>query len=137
MKAALPKLSGGAVFTVNSDAVWAGPNPFETLRAAWKSDIEALVLCVPIENAEGRDDNGDFSIDDAGRVTRGPGFVYTGAQIICRDHVLAHPEKVFSCNVLWDEMISRGGLYAAIYRGKWCDVGRPSSIPLAEAMLNV
>ena len=137
LKAALPKLSGEAVFTMNSDAVWAGPNPFETLRAAWQNGIEALVLCVPIENAEGRDDAGDFSIDDAGRVTRGAGFVYTGAQIICRDLVFAHPEKVFSFNVLWDEMIARGGLYAANYPGRWCDVGRPSSIPLAEAMLNV
>ncbi|MEL6689525.1 MAG: nucleotidyltransferase family protein [Pseudomonadota bacterium] len=137
LKAALPALPGSSVYTMNSDAVWAGPNPFEALRNEWAEGIEALVLCVPIERAEGRTDKGDFSVDADGRVSRGPGFVYTGAQIICRDPVAAHPENIFSFNVLWDQMIARGTLFAAVYPGRWCDVGRPSSIPLAEAMLNV
>lgn len=137
LKAALPNLPGDAIFTMNSDAVWAGPNPFQSLRAAWADGMEALVLCVPISRAGGRTDRGDFAVDETGRVSRGPGFVYTGAQIISRAPVTAHPEDVFSFNVLWDEMIARGTLFAAIYPGTWCDVGQPSSIPLAEAMLDV
>lgn len=137
LKAALPSLSGDAVFTMNSDAVWAGPNPFETLRTYWTETMEALVLCVPMGRAEGRTDAGDFSIDADGRVSRGPGYVYTGAQIICAAPVAAHDEAVFSFNVLWNEMIARGTLFAAVYSGAWCDVGHPSSIPLAEAMLDV
>ncbi|MEM1373455.1 MAG: nucleotidyltransferase family protein [Pseudomonadota bacterium] len=138
LKAALPKLPGKAVFTMNSDAVWTGSNPFVTLRDAWSpAEMDALVLCVPMARAEGRADRGDFTIDDTARVTRGPGHVYTGAQIIRSDLVARHPERVFSFNILWDEMIARGRLFAAIHPGKWCDVGRPTSIPLAEAMIDV
>jgi MurNAc alpha-1-phosphate uridylyltransferase len=42
---------------------------------------------------------------------------------------------VFSLNKLWDRMIARGTLHGLLYTGQWCDVGRPDSIPLAEAML--
>ncbi|MEM6477643.1 MAG: nucleotidyltransferase family protein [Pseudomonadota bacterium] len=138
LKAALPHLPGNAVFTMNSDAVWEGPNPFECLRAAWGApEIEALLLCVPAARALGRADAGDFTISPDFRVSRGAGYFYTGAQIICRAPVAAHSERIFSFNALWNEMIERGSLFAAIYPGAWCDVGRPSSIALAERMGDV
>ena len=137
LKAALPHLPGEAVFTMNSDAVWAGPNPFEALRAAWNPDaMGALLLCVPMARAEGRSDAGDFMIAGA-QIIRGPGFVYTGAQIISAAAVAAHPERVFSFNTLWDAMNTEGRLAAAIFPLRWCDVGRPDSIPVAEAMAGV
>lgn len=138
LKAALPELPGNSVFTMNSDAVWAGPNPYQVLRDLWNTaQMDALVLCVPKPHAIGREDAGDFSVAAEGRVDRGPGYFYTGAQIVKSALVAAHPEEVFSLNVIWDKLIAKGTLFAAIYPGKWCDVGRPSSIPLAEAMVNV
>jgi len=44
-------------------------------------------------------------------------------------------DDVFSLNLLWDSMIARGRLYGVVHQGKWCDVGRPESLPLAEEML--
>lgn len=138
LKAALPNLPGEAVFTMNSDAVWTGQNPFQTLRDAWSAaTMDALVLCVPLSRAAGRSDQGDFRLLADTRVTRGPGHVYTGAQIVRRDLVARHEERVFSLNTLWDEMIARGRLFAAVHPGHWCDVGCPTSIPLAEAMVGV
>lgn len=138
LKAVLADVPGEAVFTMNSDAVWTGRNPFLSLREAWlPADMDALVLCVPMARAVGRSDQGDFTVEPSARVTRGAGHVYTGAQIIKREFVAKHPEQKFSFNVLWDQMITRGRLYAVIHPGHWCDVGRPTSIPLAEAMVGV
>lgn len=137
LKAALPHLGGESVYTMNSDAVWSGPNPFASLEAAWRpDDMDALVLCVPMNRAAGRTDKGDFAVE-RGRASRGPGHVYTGAQIIKTAFVRDRTEDVFSFNVIWDELISRDRLHAAIYPGHWCDVGHPSSIAEAEAMVRV
>jgi N-acetyl-alpha-D-muramate 1-phosphate uridylyltransferase len=78
---------------------------------------------------------GDFVPDEAGRLTRGPGLIYTGAQILRTDGLHAVAGDAFSLNVVWDAMIARGGVFGLVYPGHWCDVGRPASIPLAEAML--
>ncbi|MEO0664949.1 MAG: nucleotidyltransferase family protein [Pseudomonadota bacterium] len=137
LKNALPHLGEGPIATMNSDAVWAGPNPFEILRDAWRTGDEALLLCVPLSRAAGRTDEGDFSVTESGRLSRGDGFVYTGAQIILGSAVATRAERRFSFNVLWDEMIAAGTIRAVIYPGHWCDVGRPSSIALAEEMLGV
>jgi MurNAc alpha-1-phosphate uridylyltransferase len=45
------------------------------------------------------------------------------------------PQDAFSLNLIWNEMAQRGGLYGISYDGRWCDVGRPDCIPLAEQML--
>ena len=138
LKAALSDLSGEAVFTMNSDAVWSGPNPYQTLLAQWNPDLmDALVLCVPADHAVGREDAGDFALSETGQVSRGPGYVYTGAQIIKTAPVADHHAAVFSLNAIWDILMEKDRLHGAVYAGSWCDVGRPSSIPLAEAMLNV
>jgi len=136
LKAARPLLGDGPVFTMNTDAVWTGPNPLAALAAAWDPDrMDALLLCVPPDRAVGHRGTGDFDRDGEGRLARGTGLVYTGAQIIKPDLVAAHPEEVFSLNVIWDSMIGTGRLFGAVFEGGWCDVGRPESLPLAEALL--
>lgn len=137
LKKALPLLGAGPVFTMNSDAVWAGPNPFDVLGSGWRAGFDALLLCAPMVRAAGRSDAGDFSIASDGTFTRGPGFVYTGAQILRTERVAAYPDDVFSLNRIWDDMMETGTIRAAIYPGQWCDVGRPSSIPLAESLVHV
>lgn len=137
LRAALPLLGPGPVFTLNSDAVWRGPNPLAALRDAWDpTQMEALLLVLDRPQAIGHTGLGDFALDDDRRLTRAPGLVYAGAQIIDPAGLAAIPDAVFSLNRLWDAMIARRTLFGLRYAGQWCDVGRPDSIPLAEAMLH-
>lgn len=136
LKAALPLLGHGAVFTMNSDAIWAGPNPLKLLQSAWDPDrMDALLMCVPVKQALGHDRPGDFRTDPDGRLSRGPGLVYGGVQIIQPDGLDLITEPVFSLNVLWDQIHGDGRLFGLSYPGKWCDVGHPGGIALAEELI--
>ena len=136
LKAALPHLGQGPVMTLNPDAIWSGPNPLDMLRAAWDdAEMDALLLCVPLQHALGREGPGDFEDSGAGRITRPGPLVYGGVQIIRTELVQACPDKVFSLNRIWDQMIDKRRLRLAVYPGTWCDVGRPEGIGLAESLL--
>lgn len=136
LRAALPLLGEGPVLTLNSDAVWTGPNPLSRLLAAWDPRrMDALLLLVPRGRATGHLGAGDFDLDGAGRLTRGRDTVYAGAQIVKTDALPAIEDRVFSLNRLWDAFARKGRLFGALHQGGWCDVGRPESIPLAEALL--
>jgi len=136
LRKALPLLAANPVFTMNTDAVWTGENALTQLANAWDPDrMDALLLLVPRNRAIGHQGAGDFLIASEGRLTRGPGLVYTGAQIIKTDGLEEIAEPVFSLNRLWDRMAANGTLHGVTHVGGWCDVGRPESIPLAEAML--
>lgn len=136
LRAALPLLGSDPVFTLNPDAVWQGENPLLALAAAWDgARMEGLLLLLDHDRAIGHAGPGDFLTDAQGRLTRGPGRIYSGAQIIRTDDLSAIAEPAFSLNLLWDRMIARGTLHGLGYCGQWCDVGRPECIPLAEALL--
>lgn len=136
LRAALPLLGPGPVVTMNTDAVWRGPNPLCHLAARWRpDDMDALLLCVPPDRAVGHAGAGDFRIAADGRAARGPGLIYSGVQIIKPDLLHEIEDRCFSLNVLWDRMLRDGRLSATPYPGRWCDVGRPEGIAQAEAML--
>jgi MurNAc alpha-1-phosphate uridylyltransferase len=136
LRAARPLLGSGPVFTLNADAVWRGPNPLATLAAAWDPDrMDGLVLLVPVDRATGHDRPGDFTQGPDGRLARGPGLVYTGAQILRTGGLDEIEDEVFSLNLLWDRMLAAGRLFGALHPGGWADVGRPEGIAAAEAML--
>lgn len=137
LRQALPHLGGGPVFTFNSDAVWSGKNPLRELSAAWDpSRMDALLLLVPRDRAIGHTGAGDFLMDARGHLTRGPGLVYTGAQIIRTEGLRTIPDEVFSLNLLWDSMLLDERVFGVVHQGGWCDVGQPEGIDLAEAMLS-
>ena len=137
LKQALPLLGPGPVFTLNTDAVWTGENGLDVLRRAWDpARMDGLLLLVPTASATGHSGAGDFDMDTDGRLSRGRSHVYTGAQILRPDGLAAIPDRVFSLNRLWDRMLAEGRLYGCVHQGGWCDVGRPDSIPLAEALLD-
>lgn len=135
LRRALPLLGKSVVATLNTDAIWQGVNPIETLMNAWRPEMEALLLTVPKDRAIGHKGAGDFIADTNGRLTRGAGEIYTGLQIVRTDDLVNIPEDAFSMNVLWNRIAERGGLYGASFSGRWCDVGQPESIALAEQML--
>lgn len=136
LKNALPLLGSDPVFTLNTDAVWTGPSPANTLRQHWDGNrMEALLLLVPRDKAAGHSGHGDFLIDNDGRIAPGPGAVYTGFQIIRTDRLAQYPDGPFSMWDIWNDMLARGTMFGTTYAGQWCDVGRPESIAIAEAML--
>ncbi len=136
LRAALPLTGPGPLFTMNTDAVWAGPNPLTALAAKWRpEEMDALLLCVAPGQAIGHAGTGDFVLDAQGRAARGPGLIYTGVQIVKTDLLAEIPEAAFSLRLVWSRMIAAGRLYGLPYAGKWCDVGHPAGITLAEEML--
>lgn len=136
LRHALPLLGNGAVFTLNTDAVWTGNNPLETLRIAWDPEkMDALLLLVPPENARGYTRDGDFLQATDGTIKRGPGMVYSGAQIIKTDGLENIHDSKFSLHALWDQMYENGRIFGVIHSGGWCDVGTPAGITIAETML--
>lgn len=141
LRHALPLLGEGPVITMNTDAVWRGPNPVAQLIAGWHDEMQALLLLVPNSRAQGHRGTGDFLLDSDKRLSRAPDvpkdMIYTGVQIIRTDLLATVDQEAFSLNLIWDRMLAQGGLFGLVYGGQWCDVGQPASIPLAEAMLHV
>lgn len=136
LRAALPQLGHGPVITMNTDAIWSGPNPVQLALDAWDpTRMDALLVCIPLPRAIGRLGGGDFSADDQGRISRGGDLVYGGVQIIKPDGLHDISETAFSLNLLWNRMGAKNRLYAVEYPGFWCDVGHPEGIPQAEAVL--
>ena len=130
-------LGSGPAFTLNSDALWRGPNPLSALQAAWDPDkMDALLLLIPRENALGHKGMGDFILNKTGQITRGAGLVYSGAQIIKPELTEEINERAFSLNLVWDKLLASGRLYGLPYSVQWCDVGSPEGITRAERMLN-
>ncbi|MDQ1901409.1 nucleotidyltransferase family protein [Paracoccus sp. WLY502] len=136
LRQALPLLGEGPVMTLNPDVVWTGPNPLAALDAAWRDDMDALLMLVPVDRARARQGAGDFSLDAGGRISRRGDYVYGGAQIIRPDRLADIPDRVFSLNRLWDLLIADGRACGLIHQGGWCDVGYPEAIPVAEGVLH-
>ncbi|MDO9527299.1 MAG: nucleotidyltransferase family protein, partial [Gemmobacter sp.] len=82
LRAALPMLGDGPVYTLNPDAIWTGTNPLRTLEREWRPDMGALLMLGHVDQVRGRVGKGDFSLDAQGRITRGGDYLYLGAQII-------------------------------------------------------
>lgn len=137
LRNALPLLGSGPVITMNTDAIWAGPNPISMLKTAWQPELmDALLICVPVAQTVGHKGPGDFTIAADGQITRGPGTVYGGIQILKTDLLAEVREKAFSLNVIWNKMRDRKRLFGLTYPGRWCDVGHPAGIKIAENMLD-
>lgn len=138
LRHALPVLGGDTVMTLNTDAFWAGPNPLSMLLRAWNPDeMDGLLMGIGPTRAVGHNSAGDFTIASDGRLARGPGVIYGGAQIIKTALLDQIEQPSFSLNLLWDLMLAEGRLHGLTYPGQWCDVGHPGGIPLAEEMMGM
>ena len=50
LRNALPILGNGPVVTMNTDAIWSGPNPVKLALDAWQPDtMDALLVCIPVD----------------------------------------------------------------------------------------
>lgn len=135
LKHAAHHYSDPCIATLNSDAVWLGPNPLQVLENSWDNQFDALLLTAPLDQLWGDDRPGDFDSDAEGNVVRWGNQRYLGAQIIRLETVLAIQESNFSLRLVWEKLLSQGRLGLCPYPGEWCDVGRPENIAIAEKML--
>jgi MurNAc alpha-1-phosphate uridylyltransferase len=136
LKAALPLLGPDPVLTLNSDAIWQGPNPIEALLAAWDpTRMDALMMLIPPKQALGYAGQGDFHMAENGQLTRGHGAIYGGVQILKTEGLSKINQNAFSLNLLWDQMLANGRLFGLTYPGAWCDVGNPDGLKLAEDLI--
>jgi len=129
---------------VNSDNLWLdGPtDTIRSLAAAWDdAAMDALLLLVPLARANCHAGQGDFHLDQQGRITgrRKPGrvapFVYTGLQILSPRVIADWPEGPFSTMLFWERAIAAGRAYGFVHEGLWFDVGTPRAVKQVEAML--
>jgi len=136
LRGALPILGDGPVITMNTDAIWHGPNPLHMLIDAWNPlEMDALLMGIPPAQAMEHEGDGDFAMDAQGRLSRGVGLVYGGVQIIKTDLLKGIEETSFSLNLVWDQMLAQRRVYGLRYSGKWCDVGHPGGILTAEQLI--
>ncbi len=136
LRNALPLLGADPVFTFNTDAIWTGQNPLTTLAQTWDPEkMDALLLLVPPDRAQGYTRDGDFFVAENGTIKRGPGMVYTGAQIIKTNGLKTISDEKFSLHELWDQMYDTDRIFGVTHTGGWCDVGTPAGIEVAEKML--
>lgn len=134
LKAALPALVTSPVVTLNPDAAWTGPNPIRTLLAAWRPEMRALLLLVPLGKAHTTRTNGDFSLEQ-GEIHRTGDYLYTGAQILRTENLASFPGTAFSLNRYWDHLAETGPLHGVVHTGQWCDIGHPEGLARAESLI--
>ena len=139
---ALPLLDREFFAVLNSDAVFAGPNPIQILRAAWEPErMDALMLLVPRTRARAYTRIGDFFLPEDGKapVRRGEAasapYVFTGAQILSSRALADTPAGPFSLNLVWDRLLACGRLAAVTWPGDWVDVGTPEGLIEADRLL--
>ncbi len=123
-----------AIFTMNSDVVFASSAGVGQLVQAWGEKFDALLLCVPLEKTKFHSGAGDFFIEDGvplprGNQERAP-FVFTGLQIIRPKCALEFEEEKFSTRLIWDSARRNGRLGAIVFDDEWIDIGTK------EALLN-
>ncbi|MFK7941640.1 MAG: nucleotidyltransferase family protein [Paracoccaceae bacterium] len=139
---ALPLLGPAPFYVMNSDAVFAGPNPMDALAASWDpSEMDVLLLLVPRAETVAYTRPGDFFLEGNGLAPRRRGdattadYVYTGAQIIAPKALAEAPSGPFSMNIVWDRLLSSGRLAATTLPGPWVDVGTPEGLDAATEVL--
>ncbi len=127
------------IVTINSDALFANGNPVGDLRDHWRNDIDALLLCVPVEKTLHYGGAGDFYIESGAPIWRGERasapYVFTGLQII-RPHIATgFEDDTFSSKVIWQKLMDAGRIGAAVYDGQWIDIGTKEALDGARKMM--
>lgn len=140
---AAPMVESEVFYCINSDNLWMdGPyNSLNRMAEFWDDDkMDALLLLVPQARAFNYRGQGDFLLDQRGRVTRRKAdrqapFIFTGIQLVSKRLLKDAPEGPFSTNVLWDRAIETDRLYGIVHEGQWFEVGKPEAIKPTEQQL--
>ncbi len=140
---ALPLLGEDPFYAVNAKIVWFNGvvDALARLPEAWDdSRMDALLLMQPTVTAVGYDGQGDFRMDEMGRLYRrkewevAP-FVFSGIQILHPRLFAGAPDGAFSMNLLYDRALDAGRLHGIRHDGEWYHVSTPRQLAEVEAQL--
>jgi MurNAc alpha-1-phosphate uridylyltransferase len=141
---ALPLLGDAPFLAMNSDAIIPRLNshPIDMLVSHWSAELDFLMLVVAKDRAIGWSGQGDFILDETGRLRRPQAgedapYVFTGIELI-HPRVFDHaPAGKFSLSTLWDTRKGADGWYqrmrAIPLQGDWLNVGDLQGLEAAEA----
>lgn len=138
---ALAKTMPDAILTLNSDVMFFEQNPIPALIEAWnaRDDIDAILTLLPRECAIGHMGQGDFFWDHGAISRRGDApsapYIFPSVQIIRPSVANAISERIFSTNLIWDQLIASGRIAGEVYQGKWMDLGTAQSLERARKEL--
>jgi N-acetyl-alpha-D-muramate 1-phosphate uridylyltransferase len=141
---ALPALGPEPFLIHNSDSIWIEDGERAALAAlfeAWDGHaMDCLMLLADIPTSIGYDGQGDFTIDDDGRLARrvsgsSDACVFTGVSIAAPRLFDGSPDGAFSLNLVWDRAIATGRLFGLRLDGRWMHVGTPEAVTEAGALL--
>ena len=140
---AAPMLGNEPVLILNTDSCWLDENDttFTDLIDQFdEARMDALLLLARRDHSMGYDGQGDFFLDEEGRLVRrgdkpeSP-YAFAGAYIMNPCLVSDRKIEPFSANVYWNESLAKGRLYGAVMQPYWMHVGDPQSRDKAEEFL--
>ncbi|MEI8394448.1 MAG: nucleotidyltransferase family protein [Rhodospirillaceae bacterium] len=143
IRLALPHFGAEPFYSVNADILWLDGTVPALRRLAESFEpgrMDALLLLMPVDRAQGYDGPGDFSLEADGRVVRrregetAP-HVFAGVHITSPALFADTPEGPFSTNLVWNRALARGRLYGLVHDGDWFHVGTPEALEKTEALL--
>lgn len=131
---ALPELGKNPFFVINGDILWSNKNgnTLKMLQDAWRDEMDALLLVVPLKAARGYDGLGDYDLLTSGQLKRRTeekaNYVYGGVQILHPRLFEGAESGPFSLNKLYDKAEQKGRLYGFEHKSLWFHVGTPESL---------
>ncbi|TLG72243.1 nucleotidyltransferase family protein [Methylocystis sp. B8] len=138
IKKALPLIGDNPFFVCNTDAFWIDATRSNILALAQAFDadkMDAALLLAPTSGSVGVDWDGDFDLDDAGRIIRREGpkpYVYAGVGLIRPQLFTGVADDVFKLAPFFFETARKGRLYGVVSSGLWLHVGTVGAIEEAE-----
>lgn len=141
---ALPLLGEQPFLTMNSDAIFPTTmtHPIAQLEAAWRDDLDFVMLLVEKRRAHGWEGKGDFIMNEAGEIRRpregeDAPYIFTGVEIIHPRVFTGCPTGAFSLSRLWKQYERADGFHdrirAVVHTGDWLNVGDLAGLAVAEA----
>lgn len=134
-------LGEGPILVCNTDALWLPTNGF-TLRAlfdAWRpAEMDVALLVAAREGSVGVDWEGDFLMDENGRLSKRPEgalapYVYAGVGLIDRAAFAGETREVFRLAPIFFDAAAKGRLHGVALDGRWLHVGAPEAVAEAES----
>jgi len=143
---AAPLLGDAPIYVANIDAVWVdpqtGPGELERLAAGFDpARMDFQLLLAPMARTLGFHGAGDFTLGADGQPARrgaatSAPFAYAGVQVLHPRVLHGRRAAPFSTNVLWDEALARGRLFATRMDAFWMHVGDPEAREAAQNRLS-
>jgi MurNAc alpha-1-phosphate uridylyltransferase len=132
---ALPEFGEDPFFVINGDVVWSDKktNCLKDLSKAWKKDMQALLLVVPKDRAQGYQGDGDYDMTSSHHLKKRVAdktakYVFSGIQILHPSLFKEWEPGFFSLKAVYDKLEEENSLYGLEHKGLWFHVGTPEHL---------